>query len=303
MNQMGRIVIIIPYFGKFPEWFDLYLFSCSRQKNIDFWFFTDCDLPSVKYKNTYFEQISFSDYCKRVSESLSIDFHPRSAYKLCDVKPFYGIIHEDLIRKYEFWGFGDIDVVYGDLDLVINPENLRKYDVITTHTNRIAGHLTIVRRESKHTKSCLQIKDWQTKLASNDHLSVDEDDWVLRIFPEVKWIRRLYRFVFKPLHVPMRFCYEGLINKIFCNRFTRRHFHEYGTTPIPQCDEIWSYDIGKGKVFTPSQKSIPYLHFLFFKKTPYRETEFYWKNGFYKVPFPLPETGHIYFNCSCISNN
>ena len=293
--------MIIPWFGKFPEWFDLYLFSCSRQKNIDFWFFTDSDLPSIQYANTYFEQTTFSDYCKRISESLSIDFRPSNAYKLCDVKPFYGIIHEDLINNYEFWGFGDIDLVYGDLDLVINSVNLRKYDVITTHTNRIAGHLTIVRRESKHTKSCLDIKDWQSKLTNNDHLSVDEDDWVLRIFPEVKWIRRLYRFVFKPLHIPMRFCYEGVLNKIFCNRITHRLFHEYGTTPIPKCNETWTYDIELGRVFSPFHKSIPYLHFLFFKKTPYRDTEFYWRNDFYRVPNPLPKDGNIYINNSCIS--
>ena len=27
-----------------------------------------------------------------------------------------------------------------------------------------------------------------------------------------------------------------------------------------------------------------YLHFLFFKKTIYRDTDLYWKDGFYKVP-------------------
>lgn len=298
---MGKIVMIIPWFGKFPKWFDLYLFSCSRQKNIDFWFFTDSDLPSIQYANTYFEQTTFSDYCKRISESLSIDFHPLSSYKLCDVKPFYGIIHEDLIKEYEFWGFGDIDVVYGDLDLVIKPDNLRNYDLITTHTDRISGHFTIMRRESKYTRSCLQIKDWKSKLTNSKHLSIDEDDWVLKIYPELKWIKRIYRFVFKPLHIPMRFCFKGLINKIFCNRITRIHFHEYGTTPVPGYNENWTYDINLGKVYTPYRNSIPYLHFLFFKKTPYRDTKFYWRNDFYRVPTPLPKEGNIYINNSCIS--
>lgn len=27
-----------------------------------------------------------------------------------------------------------------------------------------------------------------------------------------------------------------------------------------------------------------YLHFLFFKKTIYRKTNFYWKDDFYKIP-------------------
>lgn len=27
-----------------------------------------------------------------------------------------------------------------------------------------------------------------------------------------------------------------------------------------------------------------YLHFLFFKKTIYRQTDIYWRDGFYKIP-------------------
>ena len=39
---MKKICILIPYFGKFPKWFDLYLYSCSHVKSIDFYYFTDC---------------------------------------------------------------------------------------------------------------------------------------------------------------------------------------------------------------------------------------------------------------------
>lgn len=29
-----KIAIIIPYFGKFPEWIDLFLYSCSRNAKL-----------------------------------------------------------------------------------------------------------------------------------------------------------------------------------------------------------------------------------------------------------------------------
>lgn len=44
---MNQIAFIIPYFGKWPEWMDLYLYSCSRQKNIDFIFYTNVVLNDL----------------------------------------------------------------------------------------------------------------------------------------------------------------------------------------------------------------------------------------------------------------
>lgn len=47
---MQRVAIIIPYFGKWPVWMDFYLYTCSRQQNVDFLFFTDCGIPKTVYK-------------------------------------------------------------------------------------------------------------------------------------------------------------------------------------------------------------------------------------------------------------
>lgn len=107
-----RIAIIIPYFGKWPDWFNLYHYSCSKNAGIDWIFYTDCLIPLQNYNNTFFHSISFKDYCKNVSNKLGIDFYPDSPYKLCGLKPFYGFIHSDILVDYEFWGFGDIDVIW-----------------------------------------------------------------------------------------------------------------------------------------------------------------------------------------------
>lgn len=121
-----KIALVVAYFGKFPEWMDLYLYSCSKNPFIDFIFYTDCEIPQRTYTNTIFHNISSNDYCDFVSKRLQIDFHPSHSYKLCDLKPFYGIIHEKDLDKYDWWGFGDIDLVYGDLSILINSRNLKK---------------------------------------------------------------------------------------------------------------------------------------------------------------------------------
>lgn len=54
------------------------------------------------------------------------------------------------------------------------------------------------------------------------------------------------------------------------------------TTPMPKSDEKWRYY--NGEIFDPEGNEIPYLHFLFFKKTKYNpNNQQYWKDRFYKI--------------------
>lgn len=50
--MQAKIAMIVPYFGKWPEWMDLYLYSCSKNPQVDFLFFTDCLMPATVYPNT-----------------------------------------------------------------------------------------------------------------------------------------------------------------------------------------------------------------------------------------------------------
>jgi hypothetical protein len=64
------------------------------------------------------------------------------------------------------------------------------------------------------------------------------------------------------------------------------------TTFIPEPGVVFRYDLetlrflnGKGKsTYVPKNFQMPYLHFLFFKKTPFYETERYWKPGYFQIP-------------------
>ncbi len=301
MKAKNKIAIIIPYFGTFPEWFNLYLESCSYNNFIDFIFYTDCDKTTADIPNVIYNKISFKDYCQKVSNALNINFHPDKPYKLCDVRPFYGIIHKDILNSYAFWGFGDIDVVYGDLSIILNNHNLAKYDIITTHTDRVAGHFTVIRTNSKLTYLCYKIKNWRYKLEQQKNFSIDEEEWGGLIYPEMKFLHKIYGHICKPLHIPRKYCYGGILNRLFCNFITRRYFREFGTSPVPENGQKWTYLVNKGLMINPQQKSIPYLHFIFFKKNIYRESELYWRNGFYQV-FSLKKTDIITFDNTKISN-
>jgi len=140
----------------------------------DWLFFSDCGVPENLPANVTVEPISFTDYCRKVSERLKIDFAPKEAYKLCDIKPALGYIHEDRLQGYDFWAFGDIDLVYGDLRSYFTAERLARYDLFSTHERRVAGHLCLMRNTSCKRELFMRIKDWQQRFTDNQHHALDE---------------------------------------------------------------------------------------------------------------------------------
>lgn len=251
---MNKAALIIPYFGQWPEWIELYLYSCSKQKGIDFIFYTDCELPHVIYSNTFFHEISFADYCTFVSKRLSIQFHPQNAYKLCDLKVFYGIIHQQDLRNYEWWGFGDIDLIYGNLSLLVNESNMTKYDLLTTHVDRIAGHFTIMRKQSRYTKLCLAISCWKEKLSDIKNYGLDENDFTRMAMPlKYKIIGQLYyHCINRFTHPDSKHYWFHKLEKMLCVWKSNMLMREFFTTFKPKPGLSCVYNLSTSGIECPT---------------------------------------------------
>ena len=282
---MNKIALIIPYFTVYPPiWLNLNFYSCSKQSNIDFIYFTDCDeiihLAS-KYSNIICHKISFEEYCDNVSKRLKVDFHPEHAYKLCDLKPFYGFIHEDILKQYDFWGYGDNDLVYGNLEVLTSDNMLNSYDVITTMSERIAGHFSIFRNNEEYRLLPFKCSRWKEQLLYAEHVGFDESDWVRLVLPEKRFLTALYKGLCKECMSYGK--WVELTCRLYSNKGERKFTKEMFTTPIPKDGDVWTYDNKTGKIIAPDGRELPYLHFLFFKKTKYLETDKYWKDDYWNI--------------------
>lgn len=297
-----KVAIIIPYFGKFPEWIDLFFYTCHRNQfispniTIDWFIFTDNYNTTCKYQNVNISYMDFEDYCEVVSNSLNIKFSPLKPYKLCDLKPFYGVIHESELINYTHWGFGDLDLCYGNLSLIVNEININKYSLITSHAARIAGHLTIIKKESKYTNLCLKIPNWKIKLLDEKVLGLDEMDFTNLVRPTMTNWLRIHRYLAKPFGFGI-YKFMKIPNMIH-NLYADSLIKEYNTSPLPKNEEQWVWNIETNTLINPSGKSIPYLHFLFFKKTPFLKTDNYWKENFFHVNNNcfIEQRGFVIFN-------
>ena len=274
MNRKFKIALIIPYFGKWPQWTPLFLHSCKENSDMDFHIFTDsnlrvCDVGS----NIILHTIDFKDYCAIASNVLGINFTPENPYKICDLRPFFGIVHHDLLASgnYTFWGYGDVDLIWGRIRHFYTDDLLSHYDMLSSHSDRLSGHFCMVRNNDRCNRLCFSIKKWQDKLSDCRHYALDEQDFTLTVWPKAKWFWKLHTKVFFKL--PLNDEWNSYVR--FCTKFGRWLgkpnnilFREMYTTPFSSCDDnrvLYTYD-GICVMDSIRKKEVPYVHFYSIKK-------------------------------------
>jgi len=142
---MKKIIFILPYFGQFPPYFDLWLKSAEYNKSIDFLIITDnkkmCyDIPS----NVSIKIKSLDCVKNMITSKVKHKIKMKSPYKLCDFKPAYGHIFSEEIKGYDLWGFIDPDIIMGDIKKFLDENILENYDKFYTR-----GHMTLFKNNDK----------------------------------------------------------------------------------------------------------------------------------------------------------
>ncbi|NRA10930.1 MAG: hypothetical protein HRT57_03120 [Crocinitomicaceae bacterium] len=269
---MQRIIIFIPYFGKFPEWSDLFFETLKRNKTIDFLFYTDCEIEKYEAPNIHYVKLSFQEYVDKVNEHLDFSFTPENAYKICDIRPLFGTIHKDDFKEYEFYGWCDMDLIFGDIRSFYTNELLNSFDVFTTHDGRMSGHFSLFRNNVRNREIYKSIYKWQDTLKKPHFIGMDEHGLnnayqmtVIDKFNE-KFNRKIDNW---------------LIRKIKARKIRRLYMREQYSTPfIPfpwidgslnsnQPDE-WYYVDGAITNNRDGDRKFMYLHFMNFKSSQWR---------------------------------
>ncbi|MDR2092453.1 MAG: hypothetical protein LBP58_03930 [Azoarcus sp.] len=264
-----RISFLIPYFGRWPFWMPLFLESCRYNPDIDWLFFSDCDVPANLPTNVRIQCIAYADYCALVSERLDIDFRPENPYKLCDLRPALGYIHEESLANCDFWAFGDIDIIYGRLRKFFNNQRLQRYDLISNHARRISGHLCLIRNTPRMNNLFKIIPDWQQRFCG-PHQALDEGAFSRLFLWRKNFPMPLFKFVglFNPLRR----------KSIFLEAYSTPNASIRWTDGSKNFPLRWFWRKGRLTNDKDGQREFPYLHFMV------------WKNEWRSQPDPTPET-------------
>jgi hypothetical protein len=167
-----KICCISAYFGPLPNWFEFFVASINANPQIDWLVFNDRE-DDREVGNVKIRHLSFDDFRRRVSDVVgeSIVCEP---YKTCDYKPLYGRLFEKELSSYDFWGFGDLDFVLGDLEAFIPRAAFADHDILTCSARQVCGVMTFLRNQEKTNNLFLQIPGIHRLLADKKHYAIDE---------------------------------------------------------------------------------------------------------------------------------
>jgi hypothetical protein len=174
---MNKIVLINLWFGEIPEYFKYHYETCKSNQNIDFLFITDqqIELRSSNYKVINIDQQILKDKIKNI---LGIDYEFSNNRNICQLKCSLGDIFYEEIKDYLYWGFHDIDTLFGDFNKFILPL-IDDYDIISfgakNFHDRISGPLVLIKNTEKNNKLYKRkISEFIHKLSYYDVDSFDE---------------------------------------------------------------------------------------------------------------------------------
>lgn len=135
---MKSICYVIPYFGKLPNNFQIWLNSCAQNETVNWLIFTNDKNEYIYPNNVTVKYCDFSKVKKMIQDKYNFEIKIDSYWCLSLFKPAYGEIFSEYLKDFDFWGHCDIDLIWGNIRKFITEEILEKYEKIG-----FQGHSTI----------------------------------------------------------------------------------------------------------------------------------------------------------------
>jgi hypothetical protein len=135
------LLLIVPYFGAFPAYADLFFESCAANPSISWLLVTDQRrIENRVPKNVRVATVEFADLVAHINDVMGFRVVIPRPYKLCDIKPAYGVIFAKYISGFDYWGHCDMDMIFGNLRKFLTRDLFARYEKLL-----ICGHLSIYR--------------------------------------------------------------------------------------------------------------------------------------------------------------
>jgi hypothetical protein len=104
--------------------------------------------------------------------NLKINFS--NPYKLCDFKPAYGFLFQELLCDFDFWVHSDLDIIWGDIRGFMTSELLSEYDILSSRHDYLTGSFCMYKNNSRMNQLFMQSKDYKTVFTQSQNFCFDE---------------------------------------------------------------------------------------------------------------------------------
>ena len=215
---MHKIGIVVCYFGQWPRWFNLFLETCAHNPSIQFFFFTDCGTPARTADNLAFIPFTMADFNALAAHKTGLPVTLPRPYKVGDIKPAYGVMFEEYLREFDFWGYCDVDLIYGNIRKFITEDVLETYDVIASRKEYMTGHFNLYRNTEPIRHLYRESADYEKVFLSDTHYFFEECNRLWRYLLQGGALFETTSEVESMTHVVRRLDRQGTLRASFAPR-------------------------------------------------------------------------------------
>lgn len=214
MNK--SIIIIIGYFGKMPWYFHYFLHSSKYNPDIQFYIITDQKIElNIMPPNVFSELKSLDEIRQIASQKFGFTASLNHPYKFCDFRPALAYLFPEIIKGYDFWGYGDIDVIYGSIRNFLTTSILDSYDVISVRHDFLPGAFSIFKNCQTVNELFKKSKDFIKVFSSSKHYCFDETNFAYEKFAADMAVEQIESEIESMTHVVKKMHNKQLINAYF----------------------------------------------------------------------------------------
>ena len=273
-----KICLLHVYFGNLPVWFPFFIQSCKTNTDIDFIIFSDNNLSDIQTasSNIKFNKFTLQDFNLLASQKLNFKVTVEKPYKICDFKPAYGKIFENYLSGYDFWGYCDNDLIFGNLRSFITKELLRKFDFISLYKGFASGPLCLYRNNDDLKNLYRSIDNYENILLKTEYFGIDENVKrdALKGVSIIKLIKGIFFFIRNPAGILFLFKSHREIRYQFQWFIKKRSLKN--KIPVDITEAI--YQTEKEKKITPFFREL-LLSDRHYKRHSKNKVKIFWRNG------------------------
>lgn len=177
---MLRKVFLLDIFGKSYDWTDKYIENCNAQAKDGWdWIIITDQQDIVGKGNVMVVNMTQDELQDKINNKLGLQVNlqgkrAKDGRAIGEFHPAFGVIFSDLIQGHDFWGYTNIDVVYGRLSKFCSDEFLGELDIFGNDPEQMNGIFSLLRNTEEANNIFRGVEGWQWKFNSNGYYAFDE---------------------------------------------------------------------------------------------------------------------------------
>lgn len=170
-----KILLIRTWSGELPEYYSKWCDQMEKLRKFDIDYLVISDRGFIS---------------KRIKEILGLDTNFKEHYRcISDFDPTFGVLFEDYIKGYDYWGHINLDCVYGRIDRFMTEEFLEGVDIYGNDPDAVCGPFTLYKNTDKVNGLFYSVENWKEILTNTNLLAFDEKYMteLIRTRPDIKF--------------------------------------------------------------------------------------------------------------------